>query len=130
MSSHNRSAVRHPPHGQIEYLQLPADDIARSAEFYEAVFGWSTDRASGSFQAPGMIGQLTTERPAAATGGRCCGSAPTTSIRRWNAWSPLAAPCTTDRNWTTANAGSPRSTTRPVTGSAWSYRSAARDHKQ
>jgi predicted enzyme related to lactoylglutathione lyase len=47
-------------HGRIDYLQLPAVDIARSATFYEAVFGWSAD--GGSFEAPGMIGQWTTER--------------------------------------------------------------------
>jgi len=47
-------------HGRIDYLQLPAIDIARSAAFYEAVFGWSTD--GGSFEAPGMIGQWITER--------------------------------------------------------------------
>jgi predicted enzyme related to lactoylglutathione lyase len=51
-----------PAHGQIGYLQLPALDVARSAAFYETVFGWSVDLASGSFEAPGMIGQWTTER--------------------------------------------------------------------
>ena len=51
-----------PRHGQIGYLQLPALDVGRSAAFYEAVFGWSVDLASGSFEAPGMIGQWTTER--------------------------------------------------------------------
>ena len=69
MSSQDRSAVRHPPHGQIGYLQLPAADIARSAAFYESVFGWSTNPATGSFEAPGMIGQWTTERPPATKGG-------------------------------------------------------------
>ncbi|MFL6143686.1 MAG: VOC family protein [Labedaea sp.] len=62
--SHNgdRAAVQHPPHGQIGYLQLPATDIARSAAFYESVFGWSTDSGHGSFTAPGMIGQWITDR--------------------------------------------------------------------
>jgi predicted enzyme related to lactoylglutathione lyase len=60
---------QHPPSGQIGYLQLPAVDLARSAAFYESVFGWSTDGTSGGFEAPGMIGQWTTERPPAATGG-------------------------------------------------------------
>jgi predicted enzyme related to lactoylglutathione lyase/extradiol dioxygenase family protein len=59
--------TRHPRHGQIGYLQLPAVDIARSAAFYETVFGWST--ADGGFEAPGMIGQWTTDRPVAAEGG-------------------------------------------------------------
>ena len=60
---------RHPPHGQIGYLQLPALDVARSAAFYETVFGWSVDLAHASFEAPGMIGQWTTERvPAAGAG--------------------------------------------------------------
>ena len=56
-------------HGEIDYVQLPALDIARSAAFYEAVFGWSIDAISGSFEAPGMIGQLTTEQTPTATGG-------------------------------------------------------------
>jgi predicted enzyme related to lactoylglutathione lyase len=59
----------HPPHGRIGYLQLPAVDLARSAAFYESVFGWTVDGIGGGFEAPGMIGQWTTDRPAAAGGG-------------------------------------------------------------
>jgi predicted enzyme related to lactoylglutathione lyase len=56
-------------HGQIDYLQLPALDIARSAAFYEKVFGWKVELTYASFEAPGMIGQWTTERaPVAADG--------------------------------------------------------------
>jgi predicted enzyme related to lactoylglutathione lyase len=63
MSSLNENAPgAHPVHGQIGYLQLPALDVARSAAFYEAVFGWSVDRTYESFDAPGMIGQWTTDR--------------------------------------------------------------------
>jgi predicted enzyme related to lactoylglutathione lyase len=53
---------RHPQHGEIGYVQVPAVDVARSAAFYAEVFGWSVDPAHGSFTAPGMIGQWTTER--------------------------------------------------------------------
>jgi predicted enzyme related to lactoylglutathione lyase len=60
---------RRPSHGQLGYLQLPAEDIERSAAFYESVFGWSVDRTRGGFETPGLIGQLTTERPAAGPGG-------------------------------------------------------------
>jgi predicted enzyme related to lactoylglutathione lyase len=63
------SVVRHPPHGQIGYLQLPALDVAVSASFYASVFGWSTDPASGGFETPSMIGQWTTDRPSAGSGG-------------------------------------------------------------
>src|SRR6478752_2207350 len=56
-------------HGQIDYLQLPALDVARSAAFYEKVFGWKTEPTYGSFAAPGMIGQWTTELQPAAAGG-------------------------------------------------------------
>jgi len=60
---------RHPPRGQIGYLQLPALDIARSAAFYESVFGWSVDLTYAGFEAPGMIGQWTTDRaPGGASG--------------------------------------------------------------
>lgn len=65
----HRPAGQHPPRGQIGYLQLPALDVARSAAFYEAVFGWSVELDHGSFEAPGMIGQWTTERTPASTGG-------------------------------------------------------------
>lgn len=30
------------PHGKICYIEMPATDIARSAEFYGKVFGWKT----------------------------------------------------------------------------------------
>jgi predicted enzyme related to lactoylglutathione lyase len=52
---------RWPPHGQIGYVQLPARDVAASAAFYAGVFGWSVDADRGSFTAPGMIGELTTD---------------------------------------------------------------------
>ena len=58
-----------PAHGRIEYLQLPTLDLERSAAFYRNVFGWSIDPRSGSFEAPGMIGQLTTDASPATTGG-------------------------------------------------------------
>jgi predicted enzyme related to lactoylglutathione lyase len=56
-------------HGQIGYLQLPARDLEASAAFYEKVFGWSVDAGQGSFEAPGMIGQLTTDLSPVAAGG-------------------------------------------------------------
>jgi hypothetical protein len=37
------------PHGKICYIEIPATDIARSAEFYENVFGWNIrKRGDGS----------------------------------------------------------------------------------
>jgi predicted enzyme related to lactoylglutathione lyase len=65
----HRGAAQHPPHGQLGYLQLPALDIARSAAFYESVFGWSSDPGQGSFESPGMIGQWVTDREPAGAGG-------------------------------------------------------------
>jgi predicted enzyme related to lactoylglutathione lyase len=59
MSAAKRPAGRHPTHGSVEYLQLPAVDVTRSAAFYEAVFGWSVDAASGGFETLAMIGQFT-----------------------------------------------------------------------
>lgn len=50
-------------HGQLCYLQIPADDVARSGAFYAAVFGWTVDGAS--FEAPGIIGQFSADRPPA-----------------------------------------------------------------
>lgn len=56
-------------HGQIEYLMLPTVDIEASATFYQKVFGWSADPVSGSFEAPGLIGQWTTDLAPATAGG-------------------------------------------------------------
>jgi predicted enzyme related to lactoylglutathione lyase len=58
-----------PAPGQIEYLQLPAVDLKRSAAFYRNAFGWSVDPNNGSFETSGLIGQLTTEVSPAAAGG-------------------------------------------------------------
>lgn len=70
MSANNHpTAQQHPPHGQIGYLQLPALDIARSAAFYEKLFGWQVELTYGSFEAPGMIGQWTTDLAPGTSGG-------------------------------------------------------------
>ncbi len=58
-----------PAHGQVCYLQIPAHDLMTSAEFYEKVFGWRIERPYPSFEAPGLIGQWVTERPAAPQSG-------------------------------------------------------------
>jgi predicted enzyme related to lactoylglutathione lyase len=91
-------------HGQLEYLQLPALDLERSADFYTRVFGWAFDPGSGSFEAPGLIGQLTTDvlpatggpvlwiaanslyralREVEANGGRVCGRPQLDGGERW-----------------------------------------------
>jgi predicted enzyme related to lactoylglutathione lyase len=59
---HRTPAVPHPVHGQVVYLQLPAVDVTASASFYAAVFGWSVDSEAARFEAPGIIGEWTTER--------------------------------------------------------------------
>ena len=59
----------HTRHGEIGYLQLPATDITRSGDFYREVFGWSVDVGDAGFEAPGMVGQFTTERDPASTNG-------------------------------------------------------------
>lgn len=59
-----------PAHGQISYLQIPAADPMKSAEFYEHVFGWRIERPYPSFEAPGLIGQWVSDRePAPIEGG-------------------------------------------------------------
>jgi predicted enzyme related to lactoylglutathione lyase len=68
-SNDQRPSGQHPAHGQIGYLQLPALDIARSAAFYDAVFGWKVDTTYASFEAPGMIGQWVTDRGVGGTAG-------------------------------------------------------------
>ena len=46
-------------HGKICYLELPADDIHRSATFYKAVFGWQVrQRGDGSVAFDDGVGQV------------------------------------------------------------------------
>ena len=56
-------------HGQVCYLQMPAVDSTRSAAFYEAVFGWQTERPYRDFESPGLIGQWVQGRPPAPDAG-------------------------------------------------------------
>jgi predicted enzyme related to lactoylglutathione lyase len=60
---------RHFAHGQLTYLQIPATEPMRSADFYEAVFGWRIERPHPSFESPGLIGQWVADRPAAPEAG-------------------------------------------------------------
>ena len=56
-------------HGRVCYLQIPAQDLMKSAAFYEQVFGWKVERPYPSFEAPGLIGQWVSDRPPAPEGG-------------------------------------------------------------
>jgi predicted enzyme related to lactoylglutathione lyase len=56
-------------HGQVCYLQIPALDVMKSAEFYEKIFGWRIERPYASFEAPGLIGQWVSDRPPSAEAG-------------------------------------------------------------
>jgi predicted enzyme related to lactoylglutathione lyase len=58
-----------PLRGGVAFLQLPTVDLDRSAAFYETAFGWSVDRAGGSFSGAGLHGQLTTDRAPAPDAG-------------------------------------------------------------
>ena len=55
--------------GQLSYLQIPADDVTVSARFYERLFGWIVDPPEAGFEAPGLIGQWVTDRPASPEAG-------------------------------------------------------------
>ena len=60
--------------GKICYIEIPATDIARSAGFYEKVFGWRTrQRGDGSTAFDDTTGEVsgtwTRGRPPAATPG-------------------------------------------------------------
>ena len=61
--------------GGVSYLRIPAHDLAQSAEFYRAVFGW---RLRGRPDAPSfsdgtghVIGHWRTDLPAAGTATTC-----------------------------------------------------------
>jgi len=60
--------------GKICYVEMPASDILRSAEFYEKVFGWQTrKRGDGATAFDDGVGQVSgtwiTNRPPSATPG-------------------------------------------------------------
>ncbi len=60
-------------HGKVSYLEIPATDVARSAAFYQRVFGWSIrgegDRWSFDDASGDLIGGWVSDRPAADRGG-------------------------------------------------------------
>jgi predicted enzyme related to lactoylglutathione lyase len=46
-------------HGKICYIEMPATDIARSAEFYKKVFGWNVrQRGDGATSFDDSTGQV------------------------------------------------------------------------
>ena len=60
--------------GKICYVEMPASDIQRSAEFYEKVFGWQTrKRGDGAIAFDDAVGQVSgtwvTNRPPSTTPG-------------------------------------------------------------
>ena len=60
--------------GKICYIEMPAKDIARSADFYQKVFGWNIrKRGDGSTSFDDTVGQVSgawvTGRPPGATVG-------------------------------------------------------------
>jgi len=60
--------------GKICYVEMPASDIQRSAEFYEKVFGWKNRRrGDGAIAFDDAVGQVSgtwvTGRPPATTPG-------------------------------------------------------------
>ena len=59
----------HLQHGQLGYLQIPARDLPQAFHFYAKVLGWKILEQYASFEAPGLIGQWTTDRPPAAENG-------------------------------------------------------------
>lgn len=61
--------LHHLAPGQLCYVQIPAVDLWRSAEFYELVFGWHIERPYPSFEAPMLIGQWVDDRPPAPDAG-------------------------------------------------------------
>lgn len=59
------------PENQIDYVELPATDMARTKQFYSAVFGWTFEDYGPdytSFFDGRLGGGFTNERPAPARG--------------------------------------------------------------
>jgi predicted enzyme related to lactoylglutathione lyase len=63
-----------PTNGKICYIEMPANDIQRAAEFYKNVFGWQTrQRGDGSIAFDDTVGEVSgtwvLNRPVAAEPG-------------------------------------------------------------
>ena len=55
------TAIKPPTYrtGKICYIEIPATDIAQSAEFYRRAFGWSTrQRGDGATAFDDTVGQV------------------------------------------------------------------------
>jgi predicted enzyme related to lactoylglutathione lyase len=77
MAAHSLKGTLMPPtiaNGKICYIEMPATDIARSADFYKGVFGWNIrKRGDGSTAFDDTTGEVSGTwvlgRPPAATPG-------------------------------------------------------------
>lgn len=59
------------PENQIDYIEMPASDIAKTKTFYSSVFGWKFEDygpAYTSFHDGRMAGGFTTDAPAPGKG--------------------------------------------------------------
>jgi predicted enzyme related to lactoylglutathione lyase len=74
----NKTGLKSVPptlgNGKICYLEMPASDVSRSAEFYQRVFGWTIrKRGNGSTAFDDAVGEVSgtwvTGRPPATTPG-------------------------------------------------------------
>src|SRR3954454_16491009 len=64
------ASMSEPRDGEVSYLQLPAQDVDRSATFYREVFGWAFNpNFPPAFDAAGLHGMLDTGITPAASGG-------------------------------------------------------------
>ena len=94
--------------GGVSYLRIPAHDLAQSAEFYRAVFGWQVrgrpDAPSFSDGTGHVIGHWRTDLPAAGQAACCPTSTSPASM------TPFAQRPDTAPNW------SPRPTRKETSG--------------
>jgi hypothetical protein len=113
--------------GGVSYLRVPARDVAQSAEFFQAVFGWQLrgDPHSPSFSdgTGHVIGHWHTDLPAAGEP-ESCPTSMSTTLTTFCTARPSTAPRSSPRPTPKETSGSPPSKTRPATPSA----SGSKDH--
>jgi uncharacterized protein len=73
MAARQRGIVMPQANGKICYIEMPATDIARSAEFYKKVFGWGIrkrgdgstafDDTTGEVSGTWVLGRPPSEKP-------------------------------------------------------------------
>jgi predicted enzyme related to lactoylglutathione lyase len=73
--------------GKIRYVEMPATDVARSADFYKGVFGWNIrKRGDGSTSFDDAVNEVSGTWAPGCSGARLPRSPASSFTSWWTAW--------------------------------------------